>query len=148
MDFIAAGEETARDFGQPPSLTSSEGFPVQCTVREEISSLLRCLDAKIIREAGNPAFSSFLSSPSWKTCVSSISTSLNFPSCDSLAAENPEFSGSSKSFHSMRFKSWVLMFWLARSGAEQMIVILGIGVSERFFFLSIGVFWIAVFCHF
>jgi len=28
MDFIAAGEETARDFGQPPSLTSSEGFPV------------------------------------------------------------------------------------------------------------------------
>jgi len=33
----------------------------------------------------------------------------------------------------MRFKSWVLMVWLARSGAEQMIVIFGIGVSERFF---------------
>ena len=34
MDFIAAGEETASDLGQPPSLASSEGFPVQCTVRE------------------------------------------------------------------------------------------------------------------
>jgi len=104
MNFIAGGEETASSFGWPPSLASSEGLPVQCTVRELISSLLLCLDAKIIREAGSPASFSFVSSLSWKTWSSSISTSLNFPSEDSRAARNPEFSGSYKVFHSLNFK--------------------------------------------